>query len=136
MKNIPIYKRTPIHGIARDTFPPLLGRQKQKFLKHAESFIVARDPFERLLSSYKVCTANSDIKLVIKYVFQDRLNVTIRPTLVTWVSFGQVQRVIRAQYRDDKRPGNVPTFREFVKYLVRLHIKLNQHRAQGVPQWF
>ena len=55
MKNIPIYKRTPIHGIARDTFPPLLGRQKQKFLKHAESFIVARDPFERLLSSYKVC---------------------------------------------------------------------------------
>ena len=73
------------------------------------------------VSYHHIKSANSDIKLVlvIKYVLQDKLNVTIRPTLVTWVSFGQVQRVIRSQYRDETRPGNVPTFREFVKYLVR-----------------
>ena len=50
---------------------------------------------------------------------QDKLNVTIRPTLVTWASFGQVQRVIKYKYRDSERPGTVPSFREFIKYLVR-----------------
>ena len=59
MNNIPIYRRTPIHSVARDHFPSLLGRHKQSFLKHAESFIVARDPFERLLSSYKVRTISN-----------------------------------------------------------------------------
>ena len=54
MNNIPIYRKTPIHGVAKDHFQPMLGRRKQQFLKTAESFIVARDPFERLLSSYKV----------------------------------------------------------------------------------
>ena len=54
MNNIPIYRKTPIHIVSRQHFPPLLGRRKEKFLKTAESFIVARDPFERLLSSFKV----------------------------------------------------------------------------------
>ena len=54
MNNIPIYRKTPIHGVAKDHFKPMLGRSKSQFLKTAESFIVARDPFERLLSSYKV----------------------------------------------------------------------------------
>ena len=53
MAGVPIYRRTPIHSLARETFPPLLGRRKDTFLATAESFIVARDPFERLLSSYK-----------------------------------------------------------------------------------
>ena len=56
MAGVPIYRRTPIHSLARETFPPLLGRRKETFLATAESFIVARDPFERLLSSYKVRT--------------------------------------------------------------------------------
>ena len=50
---------------------------------------------------------------------QDKLNVTIRPTMVTWDSFGQVQRVIKYKYRDTERPEAKPSFREFVKYLVR-----------------
>ena len=45
--------------------------------------------------------------------------MTIRPNLVTWASFGQVQRVIKYKYRDKERPGTVPSFREFIKYLVR-----------------
>ena len=56
---------------------------------------------------------------MIKCGDQDKLNVTIRPNLVTWYSFGQVQRTIKSKYRDIERPGTVPTFREFVKYLVR-----------------
>ena len=56
---------------------------------------------------------------MIKCGDQDKLNVTIRPNLVTWYSFGQVQRTIKSKYRDTDRPGTVPTFREFVKYLVR-----------------
>ena len=72
-----------------------------------------------------------------KYLCEDKLNVTVRPTMVTWYSFGQVseylqylhnkylhtvqvQRVIKSKYRDQARPGTVPTFREFVKYLVRI----------------
>ena len=68
---------------------------------------------------------------------EDKLNVTVRPTMVTWYSFGQVseylhnkflhylhtvqvQRVIKSKYRDQARPGTVPTFREFIKYLVRM----------------
>ena len=54
MNNVPIYRKTPIHIVSRQHFPPLLGRRKEDFLKKAESFIVARDPFERLLSSFKV----------------------------------------------------------------------------------
>ena len=56
---------------------------------------------------------------MIKCGVQDKLNVTIRPNLVTWYSFGQVQRTIKSKYRDAERSGTVPTFREFVKYLVR-----------------
>ena len=56
---------------------------------------------------------------MIKFGDQDKLNVTIRPNLVTWYSFGQVQRTIKYKYRDTERPGTVPTLREFVKYLVR-----------------
>ena len=121
MNNVPIYRKTPIHIVSRQHFPPLLGRRKEAFLKKAESFIVARDPFERLLSSFKV---GSEILTVIFFAMincgdQDKLNVTIRPNLVTWYSFGQVQRTIKSKYRDTERPGTVPTFREFVKYLVR-----------------
>ena len=121
MNNVPIYRKTPIHIVSRQHFPPLLGRRKEAFLKNAESFIVARDPFERLLSSFKVGSKYVIFFAMIKCCgdHQDKLNVTIRPTLVTWASFGQVQRVIKYKYRDSERPGTVPSFREFIKYLVR-----------------
>ena len=34
--------------------------------------------------------------------------------------------MIKSKYRDQARPGTVPTFREFVKYLVRIR------RCQGL----
>ena len=53
---------------------------------------------------------------------KDKLGVHHKPTMVTWDTFGQVQRVIRRKYRDGERNGTVPTFREFIKYLVRIFI--------------
>ena len=44
--------------------------------------------------------------------------MTHRPNMVTWASFGQTQRVIRAKYREEERSGTLPTFREFVRFLV------------------
>ena len=54
MNKIAIHRKTPIHIVTRKRFPPLLGHKKQEFLKTAEALIVARDPFERLLSSFTV----------------------------------------------------------------------------------
>ena len=53
MNKIPIYRRTPIHIVTRKKFPPLFGAKKKRFLERATSVIIARDPFERLLSSFK-----------------------------------------------------------------------------------
>ena len=56
MKKIPVGKRTPIHLLARKKFPPITGKRKSSFLARQDtiSFIIARDPFERILSSYRV----------------------------------------------------------------------------------
>ena len=58
MNKIPIYRRTPIHIVTRKSFPPLFGAKKKKFLERATRLIIARDPFERLLSSFKVNPGN------------------------------------------------------------------------------
>lgn len=52
--------------------------------------------------------------------------MTVRPTMVTWYSFGQVQRIIKQRYREGSRPGNIPTFREFVKYLVTTFLLIEE----------
>ena len=44
--------------------------------------------------------------------------MTHTPNMPTWYSFGHTQRVIREKYREEQREGSLPTFREFVKYLV------------------
>ena len=44
--------------------------------------------------------------------------MTHRPNMPTWASFGQTQRVIRDKYREEARDGSLPTFREFVRFLV------------------
>ena len=74
MNHIPIYRRTPIHIVSRKHFPPLHGRVKEQFLKTAETIIIARDPFERLLSSYQVTTAFRVLVLLIPLLY--RINWT------------------------------------------------------------
>ena len=66
---------------------------------------------------------------------QDKMVRAHTPNMVTWESFGQEQRIIRKQYlqddesiricdvlvftfRTERRNGTVPTFKEFVSYLV------------------
>ena len=53
---------------------------------------------------------------------KDKLDVRHKPTMVTWDTFGLVQRVIRREYSDGERNRTVPTFREFIKFLVRMFI--------------
>ena len=45
--------------------------------------------------------------------------MTHKPNMPTWASFGQTQRAIRDHYREQARNGSLPTFREFVRFLVR-----------------
>ena len=44
--------------------------------------------------------------------------MTHKPNMPTWASFGQTQRAIRDHYREQARNGSLPTFREFVRFLV------------------
>ena len=58
-----LFRRTPVHLVTRKEFPPLLGRRKEQFLgrKDTVAFLVVRDPFERILSSYKVSMTVFDL---------------------------------------------------------------------------
>jgi len=103
MAKVAIRPRMQLHLVARKEFPPLVGARKERFLARpgTVSFIIVRDPFERLLSSFK-----------------DKMARAHTPNMVTWESFGQEQRIIRKHYRTKRRNGTVPTFKEFVSYLV------------------
>ena len=74
---VPVYRKTPIHLVARKQFPPLFGVRKARFLQRASSFIIARDPFERLLSSYRDKVAVKSI-LPFLLVAPDRCAVPAR----------------------------------------------------------
>lgn len=103
MAGLPIRKRMQLHLVTRKEFPPLLGVKKAKFLGRADTvaFLIVRDPFERLVSS-----------------FVDKMSRRHTPAMVTWATFGEEQRVIRKFYRTERRNGSLPTFPEFVRYLV------------------
>ena len=42
------------HQVVSDKFGPLTGQQRKRFLKTGKTFLVVRDPFERLVSAYLV----------------------------------------------------------------------------------
>merc|ERR1712126_82453 len=53
MNDIQIEPRTPIHKTVRNIFHPLYENDREKFFENGGiSFIVVRDPFERLVSAY------------------------------------------------------------------------------------
>ena len=58
-------KTDQCHQAVGRKFPPLEGRERQKFLKTGTSFLVVRDPFERLVSAYldKLAKLNPDPKI-------------------------------------------------------------------------
>ena len=53
------------HRTVGRNFPPLEGRERQRFLKTGTSILVVRDPFERLVSAYldKLAKLNPDPKI-------------------------------------------------------------------------
>ena len=56
LNNVQSDQATPVHGLNRKVCPPLYGEERQLFLNTSLSFIVVRDPFQRLLSAYLVKT--------------------------------------------------------------------------------
>ena len=54
LNNVQSDPATPVHGLNRKVCPPLYGEERELFLSTGLSFIVVRDPFERLLSAYLV----------------------------------------------------------------------------------
>ena len=58
-------KTEQCHRAVGRKVPPLSGRERQKFLKTATTFLVVRDPFERLVSAYldKLAKLNPDPRI-------------------------------------------------------------------------
>ena len=54
LNNVQSDQATPVHGLNRKVCPPLYGEERELFLNTGLSFIVVRDPFQRLLSAYLV----------------------------------------------------------------------------------
>merc|ERR1712038_1804744 len=86
MAKVAIRPRMQLHLVARKEFPPLVGARKDRFLARpgTVSFIIVRDPFERLLSSFKMIQDDGG---------QDKMARPHTPNMVTWESFGQEQRI-------------------------------------------
>lgn len=78
------------------------------------SFIVVRDPFERLVSAYL-----------------DKISKHYTQKSIEWKTFGEIQVHIRENYRKIKRKGLIPTFQEFAEYVATntsvLTPKINNH---------
>ena len=56
LNNVQAGPATPVHGLNKKVCPPLYGEEREEFLTTGLSFIVVRDPFQRLLSAYLVKT--------------------------------------------------------------------------------
>ena len=115
----------------REIFGPLYGEEREQFLSDGGiSFIVVRDPFERLVSAYLVMIIYP-IKFYIFCTSQDKISKKYTRDSVEWESFGLVQDYIRDNIRKETREGLVPTFAEFAEYITEevaeLNPRINNH---------
>jgi len=106
---------TQIHRLANQIIPPITDNtEREMFLARATSFLVVRDPFERLLSA-----------------FNDKLSRLITPGNShptdnnphrNFAPFGLIQEYIFANYSENRNTSSVrdspPTFEEFIRFLV------------------
>ena len=120
--------------ICREIFGPLYGEEREQFLRNGGiSFIVVRDPFERLVSAYLVddYLIFSPRKFYIVSTSQDKISKKYTRDSVEWESFGVVQDYIRDNIRKKTREGLVPTFSEFAEYITEevteLNPRINNH---------
>ena len=99
----------------RELFGPLYGEKRELFIKEdGISFIVVRDPFERLVSAYF-----------------DKISKNYTEKSIEWETFGEIQVHIKENYRKIKRGGLIPTFEEFAEYVATnttvLTPRINNH---------
>ena len=120
--------------ICREIFGPLYGEEREQFLSNGGlTFIVVRDPFERLVSAYLVddYLIFSPTKFYIVSTSQDKISKKYTRDSVEWESFGVVQDYIRDNIRKETREGLVPTFAEFAEYITEevaeLNPRINNH---------
>ena len=93
----------------RELFGPLYGEKRELFIKEdGISFIVVRDPFERLVSAYF-----------------DKISKNYTEKSIEWETFGEIQVHIKEKYRQIKRRGLIPTFEEFAEYVAANTTVLN-----------
>ena len=102
-------------SFCRELFGPLYGEKRESFLKNdGISFIVVRDPFERLVSAYF-----------------DKISKNYTEKSIEWETFGEIQVYIKEKYRKIKREGLIPTFEEFAEYVATnttvLTPRINNH---------
>ena len=109
------------HSVVGKKFPPLFGGERRKFLRTGTTVLVVRDPFERLVSAYldKLAKFNPD--------------PSIQPKR------RRIALYIKNKFRTQPREGIVPTFEEFVKYVVScedvsIHISMTTVSSQ-VHTW-
>ena len=99
----------------RDIFRPINGEEKEMFFKNGGiSFIVVRDPFERLVSAYF-----------------DKISKHYTQKSIEWKTFGEIQVYIKESYRKNRRESLIPTFQEFAEYVAAnttvLTSRINNH---------
>jgi hypothetical protein len=111
-----------IHHKADLRFSLRAQNVKNNQLRNITSFIVVLDPFERLLSAYTVRFNN----IKICYLFnncqdQDKMQRLYMKKPLSFPSFRNTQLTIAKISSGKKaRPGLIPTFEEFIKFLVSI----------------
>ena len=136
------YPTGRIHFKAQEMFSPRAQHIKDpNKLKNITTFIIVRDPLERILSAYtvniiikvKFCipfsyTSYKDrLNLICSFLTcicaQDKMQRTYKKKPASEPSFRNVQVTIKNRFRKKERPGVIPTFEEFIMYLVRISLK-------------
>ena len=108
------------HRAVGNLFPSLRGAARAAFLRSGTTFLVVRDPFERLVSAFLVCKSRKWGWFYFQknsFSLQDKLaklpkSPKVQPRRL------EIAREIKNRFRKGKRKSLIPTFPEFVKYVV------------------
>jgi hypothetical protein len=118
-----IQNTTRIHKLLRDFYPRYSAKVMKNRMKASKTFLVVRDPFERILSAYrdKLESYNRDLQYRDGYYYDHYGRFMVKPdTNVSITSLGN-----SSQSRNSSgsyNPRKEPTWQEFVAYLLKTSI--------------
>ena len=104
-------------------------------LGNITSFIIVRDPFQRIFSAY---TVSFGIRLRQNWnnKIQDKMKRSYVKKPFYVPSFRNIQLAIKNRFRKNDRPGLIPTFEEFANYLVSSNHKIWQTNSLNLDYLF